>query len=73
MLSEPDVRNKMKDYLENQISLEAFNDWLAPIIWDAKKLDSTTKELVYSIELFIAEYSSGHRTKEDLRSQLKDL
>jgi hypothetical protein len=73
MTSESDVRKKLKDFLEKQISLETFNDWLAPIVWDAKGLDPTTKELVYSIELFIAEYSSGHRTGEDLRSELGKL
>jgi len=71
---ELDVRTKLAKFLAKEISLSVLHDWLCPIVWDIRKEDDPeASELVYSIELYIAEYSSGYRTKDDLRAELGRL
>jgi len=69
------IREKLEEFLTDKIALDEFYDWLAPIVWDVEEHPQYSKEkdLLYSIELFIAEYTSGHRSKEDLRAELKKL
>ena len=71
---EQSIRTKIGEFTAKEISLEVLHDWLAPIMWDIRKKDDPeAAELIYSAELYIAEYSAGHLPKDDLRSELDTL
>lgn len=52
----------IKKFIENKISIKEFMEWA----WDKET------EEVYHIKLLLAEYSNGHRTKEELSNLLKE-
>lgn len=66
------IRNKCADFMASRIDLESFHEWLAPIVWDIEdRNDPDAQELVYSIELAIAEFSAGHRSENELREVMR--
>ena len=68
------VRSKVSEFAAVRLDLRSLQDWLAPIIWEIEgKRDPGARELVYTIELAIAEYSAGHLLECDFRAQLESL
>jgi len=71
---ERSIRGKVAEFVAEQISLDVLHDWLVPIIWGIEdRRDSGAQELVYTIELAIAEYSAGHLLECDFRAQMEML
>ena len=69
-----EIRNKLARYLADEISLRTFQEWLVPATWDiATPGDTIAQDLVYEIELRLAEYTNRHRTKKELRKVLLPL
>ncbi len=61
-------------YLLDEISLAELEEWLVSESWDVHKhRDQGVQDLVYGIELLLAEHSSGHRTEEELREEFRKL
>ena len=68
------ILDKLADYLVGEMSLRDFQNWFVPIAWDIEATGSpAARDLAYEIELHLAEYTSGHRTKKELREKLLPL
>ena len=62
------LKNKLSEYIAGEISLSEFEDWFVPTYWNVHQRNH--KELinmVYDMELRLAEYSSGCWTEEELK------
>lgn len=72
LLSE--IRAQLGRYLNGKSSLRQFREWFDVETWGlAAESDSPARQLAGEIELRIAEFTSGHRTEEDLRSSFQAL
>jgi hypothetical protein len=71
MVSDTEVRERLASFLRNELSLDEFEDWLVEHSWNMHR-DSApdVQDLVSSIELSLFEYSNGHRSEAELRSDL---
>lgn len=68
---EQQICEHLRQYLANQISLEAFEEWLVPNTWNVEQAgDPAAENLAYDIEFLLAEHSSGQQTTEELRRLL---
>ena len=73
-LNELEIRRWLTRYLSGEISLREFEDWFVPVSWDVEKTENNFAiELAHTIELRLAEFSSGHRSEDDLQSSLRPL
>lgn len=62
---------QLSRYLLGQISLADFEDWFASASRNSHQIeDKPLRQLLGEIQLSLSEYSSGHRTEEELREQL---
>lgn len=68
------ISKKVTDYLENRITLEELEDWLAPHLGLFISLPgNNASELAATIELGLAEMTNGHRTEDEFRDLLKEF
>lgn len=68
------MREQLARYLVKELSLEDFQIWFAPVLWNIERsLSRPAVELAYEIALRIAEFSNGHWTQEELRNNLLPL
>src|SRR5437870_5110683 len=70
-LDESMIRQRLVGYLTGKLSLKTFYDWFMSLTcgvddWPSSQL----QELINGIKLRLAEYMSGHWSKDDLRRQL---
>jgi hypothetical protein len=71
---EQSIRQHLADYLAGNISLDDFTSWLVGATWNVWNAGSTgAAELTYSVELALAEHSSGLLPDEELRAELRAL
>src|SRR6266478_6482604 len=69
-----DVQRYLANYLNGEISLSQFRDWFDTETWDLDmQPDTSLGQMVGEIELRLAEFTSGHRTEDDLRAVLQPL
>ncbi len=69
-----DVQRYLANYLNSEISLSQFRDWFDTETWDLDmQPDTSLGQMVGEIELRLAEFTSGHRTEDDLRYHLESL
>ena len=74
MITESALRQALASYLSGELSLAAFDDWIAVQTWDMHRGSSEqAQKLAGAIELRLAEHSAGHLSGEELRSQLQSL
>jgi hypothetical protein len=74
MISEAEVRERALAFLQNEFSLNDFEDWLAARSWNMHRDSApSAQDLVSSIELALFEHSNGHARESDLRSALMSL
>ena len=74
MISEYQIVRQIRLLLANKISLDDFEDWLVQSSWNMQlDSDSEAQELVWKIELSLAEYSSEHLDSKELFAELGDL
>lgn len=72
-LIERELRNRLVQYSAGEMSLAELQDWLVPNTWHLDRTeDQSSGQLVYRIELLLAEYSNGHWTESELRAKLRD-
>jgi hypothetical protein len=74
-MERPEVVAQVQRYLTGELSRDELQDWLVPLIWDpaAMELDPQTDDLVNSIQLYLAEFTGGHLTEDELREYLHVL
>ena len=66
------IREHLYRYLTDEIELHVFEDWFIGVAWERTgTADAPLTELIGSIELALAEYSSGHATILELREDLQ--
>jgi hypothetical protein len=71
---EQSIRHRLTSYLAGNLSLDDFTEWLVGATWNIGSTgDVAASELAYSIELALAEHSSGLLTLDELRSELGAL
>lgn len=68
------IRKRLRSLVAGKTSLRSFQGWFVPVTWDIETAgDAVAKKLTYKIELLLAEYTSGHRTRSDLKDSLSAL
>ena len=68
------IFEKVSDYLENVITLEELEDWMAPNLGLFLSLPpNDASELAGAIELGLAEMTKGHRTEEEFKTLIKEF
>jgi hypothetical protein len=71
---ESTIRRQLVSYLTSDLSLDDFTEWIVGVIWDIEATgDPRATQLAYSIELALAELSSGLLTLDELREELVTL
>lgn len=69
-----EIYKKAIEYLNNEIRLSAFENWLVPNLGQILNLPPCpARDLAGDIELGLAEMSNGQRTETDFRSMMRDL
>jgi hypothetical protein len=68
-----EVVSALSRYLTDGESLAEFQDWFAPLAWESDALDADAAELVDSIQLRLAEFTSGHLTEDELRQEFQSI
>jgi hypothetical protein len=71
---ECDIHRHLSEYLDGKMSLADFQAWFVPATWNIHLTgEPGAQELAYEIDHRIAEFTSGHRTEDDLRALLMSL
>jgi hypothetical protein len=73
-MPDPDweVRSHLQQYLLGDGDLRTFQAWFKPVAWRAGE-DHSASPLVGAIELYLAEFTNGHRTEPELRGLFAGL
>lgn len=64
------LHGKISDLLAGAITFGEFSEWLAGSTWEDSDVTPDALPLVRSVQLVLAEFSSGHRTWPDVRHYL---
>ena len=68
------VRTLVTSYIRHTISWNELADSMAELVWDAEeRSEPAAADLVYGIELAMAEFSAGHWTEQDFDKELGRL
>jgi hypothetical protein len=74
MISQADVNNQLRRFVEGAVSLDDFEDWLVAHSWNMHKdSDSEAQKLVGAVELALAEYSNDHISLSDLQFEFQSI
>ena len=69
-----EIRNKLASYLFGEISLQDFEDWFVPSSWNViHSGNRAAVNLVYEIEPWLAEFSDGFWSEDELKRNLRPL
>lgn len=74
--SHDDARRTIAELLAGDISLSTFRDVFAQLAWQfaedigQEQTASEYQQMVFDVDLALAEFSSGHRTEVELRAVL---
>lgn len=70
---EKDILGWIARYISREVSLREFQEWFVPRVWNIDSTgDAAAAQLAGRIELFLAEFSNGDWTEEELRQKLSD-
>ena len=72
---EPAIQERVAEFVVGDASLAAFQRWFVPnalLVVDVIPA-SATRQLVYDLELRMAEFGHGDWTIEELRTQFREL
>jgi hypothetical protein len=69
-----EVRKKLLDFQLGRVVPEDFAEWATLSGWDLPPgTDGEVVRLLSRVELYLAEYTSGHRSLDDLKKLVGDL
>lgn len=72
MIIESQIRFWLAAFLAHKVSLGSFEDWFVQQSWDMHQdSEPNAQKVAASIELRLAEYTSGHLTEDELREELR--
>lgn len=66
------IVDKINDYVSGKITLPFFETWFTGATWNAESEShpAETINLIGTVELYLAEFSNGHRTLDELANLL---
>lgn len=68
------MRRHLTDYLDGQLSLAEFTEWIVGAVWEVERYgEPAAATLGYAIELALAEKTSGLLDQAELDSDLRTL
>ena len=68
------IREQLIKYLASEISLREFQRWFVTATCDLEAVENVSAfKLASDIELLLSEYTSGHLSEEELRSELRQF
>jgi len=68
------LNNKLSDYIAGRVSLSEFVVWFVPTYWNIDSInEKELSQIVYKIELELAEYTYGHWTEDELKEHLNTV
>jgi|GEM_PF-1510803 hypothetical protein len=74
MVSASQIRERILLFLNGQVDLESFENWIIQNTWNVHFSGSqAAEELTFAVEESLSEYSSGHLSAEELRSEFREL
>ncbi len=69
-----EIRDRLASYLVGEISLKDFEDWFVPVSWNIIHSGNLSAiNLVYEVELWLAEFSDGYWSETELKEHCKPL
>lgn len=69
-----EIRKRLSLYLAGEISLQNFEEWFVPASWNVHQSGNQAAiNLVYDIELWLAEFSDGIWSEQELKQYLLSL
>jgi hypothetical protein len=71
MLTIEAVQDQILEYLNSASTLPELEEWLVSHSWDKGDMPREVSDLVYEVELLLAESSSGHLDESELRDALR--
>ena len=73
MLTESRIRDQIASLLADEMTLSDFVEWLDEVTWDMdESLQAAAKDLLQEADLWVGEFSFGHRSLDSLRRSLGD-
>ena len=74
MISSSQIRGQLAKFLDDQVSLEDFENWFVRNTWDIHLTGSVAAETItFAIEESLSEFSSRHISEMELRQELRQL
>lgn len=73
VVTAPDLHQHIVDLLVGTITFGEFDEWLTGSTWEDSDVAPDVLPLVRSIQLALAEFSSGHRTWPNVRRYLAEM
>ena len=68
------IREQITRFLDREIDLDAFEDWIVRHTWNIhQRGDEAAQRLTFAVEESLSEYSSNHVSEEQLRTELSSL
>lgn len=68
------IRERLAAYLDGEMSLDDFKDWLVGATWDVEQSgEPAAIDLAYDVKLLLAEHSSEGFPETELRTLLRLL
>jgi hypothetical protein len=68
------VRRKLLDFQRGRVAPEDFGEWVAVAAWDLPpETEAEVVRLLGKTELYLAEYTNGHRSLEELKEVVGNL
>ena len=74
MIQEAEIRERIANVVQDRLSLDDFEDWVARQSWNMHRdSNEDAQSLVSEVELALAEYSSNHLDEQELWALLRSL
>jgi len=74
MLAHMELRNQLIRLLNDELSIDDFEDWFVQNSWNVHKVpDLVAQRLAYAVELRLAELSNEHLPQDDFRREIAQL
>jgi hypothetical protein len=62
------IQSMIIDFIVGKLTLRDFRVWFVPATWDIHEwAPERVQKLVYSVKLYMDEYTGGYRTEDELR------